>query len=364
MGRWVVTRYAEVAALLGDRRLRHQMPMQFHEFSLGEGLASKLSHRMLIHRDPPEHTRLRGLMSAAFHPSVVKHMSGHIEDLIDGLLAPIQERDCFDVVSDFAFHLPGLLICEFLGIPAEDRNELCLKAIELAKVFSPVVPEQERAAFNATVGWLREYIRMLIGKRRKNPSEDLLSHMMQAAAQSDEKSTDEEIIDNALFLFVASFETSIGVIATGCAALLDFPDQLARLRADPSLIPTAVEEFMRYDPPLQSVGRLVLEPLEIGGRVVKKDRLLLLLIGSANHDEAYFEDPDQLDVGRKPNPHIAFGGGAHYCLGASLGRLEATATFSRFLERFAVFEPAGMPVRRPSPLFRSYTSVPVRVKLA
>jgi len=125
-----------------------------------------------------------------------------------------------------------------------------------------------------------------------------------------------------------------------------------------------VEEFMRYDSPLQSVGRLVLDRIEIGGRVLKKDRLLMLLIGSANHDETEFKDPERLDVGRKPNPHLAFGGGVHYCLGAALARLEAAATFSRLVERFSAWEPAGQPVRRPSALFRSYASVPMRVKPA
>jgi cytochrome P450 len=363
-GRWVVTRYAEVSALLGDRRLAHHLPQQFHQFSLGEGLASEFSHRMLIHRDPPEHTRLRGLMSAAFHPSAVKRMSGHIGSMIDGLLEPVYEKGFLDVVSDLAFPLPVLIICELIGIPAEDRHEVGRKAIELCKVFSPVVPYEDRAAANATVGWLRDYVGRLIDTRRKRPTEDLLSQMLQAAAQDQEKSTDDEIIDNTLFLFLASFETSIGVIATGCAALLKFPDQLERLRRDPSLVSTAVEEFMRYDSPLQSVGRLVLDRIEIGGRVLKKDRLLMLLIGSANHDETEFKDPERLDVGRKPNPHLAFGGGVHYCLGAALARLEAAATFSRLVERFSAWEPAGQPVRRPSALFRSYASVPMRVKPA
>ena len=363
-GRWVVTRYAEVSELLGDRRFRHRLPAQFHQISFGEGAASEFSYRMLIHRDPPEHTRLRGLMNAAFHPSAVRRMSDHIGNLIDDLLEPVREREYFDVVADLAFPLPVLLVCELIGIPAEDRNEVGVKAIELCKVFSPLVPFRDRDLANATVAWLREYVGRLLDQRRRCPSNDLLSQMLQAAALDSEKSSDEEIVDNTLFLFLASFETSIGFIGTGCVALMDFPDQLARLRSDPSLMPSAVEEFMRYDSPFQSVGRIVMERMEIGGRIIKKDRLLMLLIGSANHDETEFREPERLDIGRNPNHHLAFGGGVHYCLGAALARLEALTAFSRLVDRFSVWEPNGKPVRRPSALFRSYASIPMRVKVA
>ena len=171
-------------------------------------------------------------------------------------------------------------------------------------------------------------------------------------------------MDNAVFLFFAGFETTSNLIAAGCAALLEHPGELRRLRADASLVPTAVEEFLRYDAPIQSVARLVLEPIDVGGQTIRRNRVVVLLLGSANHDERQFDDSERLNVGRKPNPHVTFGGGIHHCLGATLGRLEAVTLFERLLKRFAVLEPAGPVVRRPSGGLRSYASVPVVAKSA
>jgi len=362
-GQWVVTRHAEVAALLHDPRLAHEFPEEFRLFSMGEGPAQSFFCRIILNRDPPEHTRLRSLMSAAFSPSLVRKLGDHIGTMVDELLTPLLDRDGFDAVQDIAFPLPVMVVCELIGVPSSDRNQVRPYATDLSKAFGTQIPENDRGAVNAAIVWLREYIGALLEERRRSPRDDLLSSMLNATEQSNRLSY-EEIVDNAVFLFFAGFETTMNLIGTGCAALLDYPDQLSRLRQNSSLIPTAVEEFLRYDAPIQSAGRLLLDPIEIGGRTIKKGRVLVLLLGSANHDERCFHAPQQLDVGREPNPHVSFGGGFHYCLGATLARLEVSVLLRRLLDTFSLLEPSSKAIRRISSGFRSYASVPVRTKPA
>jgi len=359
-GQWAVTQYADVAGLLRDPRLGHEFPDIYYRFSLGDGDANSFFRRIILDRDPPDHTRLRRLMMQAFAPPLMRALEQRIAHLVDALLDGVAGRTRLDIVSDIAFPLPYLVICELLGVPPESRDEVRPYVISLCQAFGTHTPVDERPAIDRAVVWLREFVGRLVDERRARPCDDLISRMSAATEGPDALGWDE-IVDNAVFLFFAGFETTSNVIASGCAALLDHPAELARLRADPSLVPTAVEECLRYDTPIQSVARLVLQPVEIGGQTIRKDRVLVLLVGSANHDEAQFTDPERLDVGRKPNPHLSFGGGVHHCLGATLGRLEAAALFARLLDRFPTLEPAGPVVRRPSGGFRAYASVPVTV---
>lgn len=362
-GQWVATRHAEVSALLHDPRLAHEFPESFRRFSMGEGEAESFFRRIILNRDPPEHVRLRKLMGAAFNPSLMRKLGDHIGELVDELLAPALDRGYFDAVQEVAFPLPVMVVCELIGIPAGDRDQVRPYASDLCKAFGTQIPEQDRIAVNRAISWLREYVGALLQERRKSSRDDLLSCMLNAT-ENGERLSYEEIVDNAVFLFFAGFETTMNMIGTGCAALLEYPDQLSRLRQDRSLVPTAVEEFLRYDAPIQSAGRLVLSPIEIGGRLVRKDRVLVLLLGSANHDERQFDQPERLDIGRKPNPHVSFGGGIHYCLGATLARTEISVVLARILDKFSIFEPAGNAIRRTSSGFRSYASVPVRTRPA
>jgi cytochrome P450 len=360
-GQWVVPRYAEVAALLRDRRLSHQFPEEYYRFSVGEGPASDFLQRIVLDREPPDHTRLRRLFSKAFGASLVGRMSDHIGELVDGLLAPALERDYLDAATDLAFPLPLLVVCELMGIPATRQNEVRPRAMDLGKAFVSDVAPEDRDAANSAVVSLREYLGELVEDRARRPGDDLLSRML-AVEEGGETLSREEVVDNAVFLFFAGFETSMGMIATGCAALLSHPEQLARLRKEPSLVPSAVEEFLRFDAPIQGAGRLVRVPVEIGGRTIRPGRVLVLLLGSANHDPNQFAEPDQLDVGRDPNPHVSFGGGIHHCLGASLARVEGRVVFERLLRRFAVFEPAAEPVRQRNTTLRTYGSIPIHVR--
>jgi cytochrome P450 len=357
-GQLVVTQYADVAALLHDPRLGHQFPDVYYSFSLGDGEAHSFFRRILLDRDPPDHTRLRQLMSEAFSPALMRTLAERVRVLVDERLHACAERGRFDAVSDLAFPLPYLVICDLLGVPADGREDVRPWVTSLCRAFNTHTPTEERPAIDRAIVWLRHYLGRLVDERRTRPCDDLISRMA-AATHGPGALSRDEIVDNAIFLFFAGFETTSNLIAAGCAALLEHPGELQRLRADASLVATAVEEFLRYDAPIQSVARLVLEPIDIGSRTIRRNRVLVLLLGSANHDERQFDDPERLNVGRKPNPHLAFGGGIHYCLGATLGRLEAVTLFERLLKEFAVLEPAGPVVRRASGGLRSYASVPV-----
>ncbi|MEU6217674.1 cytochrome P450 [Streptomyces sp. NPDC047022] len=363
-GQWVVSRYDDVAPLLRDRRLSHEYPPEYHEFSTGEGPAQSFFQRIVLDRDAPDHTRLRRLMAQAFSPRLIQQMHGYVERKVGELLTPALERGTFDAVTELAFPLPVSVVCELVGIPPVDRDLVRPYAIDLAKAFALYVPEEDRAAAHGAVAWLREYIGELLRGRRASLGEDLLSRMIVAedAEQPGGRLTAEEIVDNTVFLFFAGFETTTNLIATSVAALVDHPDQAARLRRDPELLPGAVEEFLRFDAPIQATARLVREPVEVGGRTVRAGRVLVLLLGSANHDERRFAAPERLDVGRAPNPQLSFGGGAHHCLGAHLARIEGRAAIGWLLRHAPALKAAGEVVRRPSVTFRSYRSVPVALR--
>jgi cytochrome P450 len=358
-GQWVVTRYQEVAALLGDPRLSHCFPNTFYRYSVGDGPASEFFQRILLDRDPPAHTRLRKLLSQGFTSARVAVLSARIGALVDELLAPALDRVAFDLVADLAFPLPLLVMGEVIGLPTADLSGLRSRALELSKAFGIRIPEQDRPAANAAVTWLRSYVEAVVDERRKAPREDLLSRLV-AADEGAGDVAHGELIDNIVFLLFAGFETTTNLLANGCAALFEHPDQMVRLWLDHSFVATAVEEFLRYDAPIQTVARWVLQPVAVGGRLVREGRVLVLLLGSANRDDNEYAAPERLDVGRRPNRHVSFGGGAHRCLGASLARLEAAIVFDRLRTRCAVLEPAAESVRRLIPNFRSYARLPAR----
>jgi cytochrome P450 len=297
-------------------------------------------------------------MGRALAQTPIRSLHGRMEELVDELLAPALDSGRLDAVADLALPVPVTVICELLGVPSADRDLVRPRAASLVKGFTTFVAREDRSEVHESVNWLRDYVGRLLEERRRCPGEDLLSLL--AAAEDDGQSlTPDEIVDNAVFLFFAGFETTKNLIANACVAMLRHPDQAARLRRHPSLMPSAVEEFLRYDAPVQGAGRYTREPIEIGGRTIRQGRVLVLLLGSANHDERQFSDPARLDVGRQPNAHLSFGGGSHFCLGASLARVEGAIALGRLLERFATLEPAGDPVRLPLGNFRSYASVPI-----
>lgn len=358
-GSWGVTRWTDVTSLQHDPRLGSEFPAGYHDISVGSGPASAFFQRIMLYRDPPDHVRLRRLMGRAFSPAVVRQLRSYVSELVDELLEPALRTGRMDVAQELAYPLPVRVVCRLMGIPPESTDDVRRHATNLGRAFTAVVPEHARADADIAVRWLREHIGALLDERRSRRGDDLLSRLLDAE-ESGETLTHDEIVDNTVFSFFAGFETTVHMITTGVAALLRHPGELARLRADRSLAGTAVDEFLRWDAPIQGTARYVREPLEIAGRPIRRGRVVVLMLGSANHDEQRFDRPDRLDVGRTDNPHVTFGGGAHLCLGAFLARMEGAVVFDR-LARLAVLEPGGPAVRENDTPFRAYASVPVLI---
>jgi cytochrome P450 len=361
-GTWMVTRYADVSALLVDRRLVNKPPeMGRGPSPYGDGAAAGLLSHMLSGREPPEHTRLRQLIGTAFSPRLMRAMREDLHGLVDDLLRPALDRGHFDAVSELAFPLQARMVCDLVGIPRERQNEIWPQAMHLGRTFIPyAIPTREQVTVaDALAADLRTLVLDLFELRRREPADDLLSRM---AAGVGDGLTRDDLVDNVVFLFFAGFETTMNVIGTAFATLLAHPDQLARLYADRSLVPTAVDELLRYDAPAQYTVRLTSEPIEIGDRTVRAGRMLLLMMGSANRDERQFPHPDVFDVGRRPNAHVSFGGGIHHCMGWALGRVEIEEVLRAVLDRCAELRPAGPTQRLAHPNFRAHTRVPVGVR--
>ncbi|WP_199434065.1 cytochrome P450 [Qaidamihabitans albus] len=362
---WAVTRYADVAALLRDPRVGHAFPEELGRPDRLLGTRPNFELPTVVSAiEPPAHTRIRAALSQALTPPVVRGMTALIERTVDELLDTALQRGEFDAVTELAFPLQVAMTCTLVGVPEEDRAEVTRHGVALGRsliLFPFVSPELGDGVPEAR--WLRDYVAGLVAQRRRRPEDDLVSTLVTTAGRTGELSTDE-IVDNVVFLFFAGFETSIHLLASGLSALLSFPDQLARLRADPSLMTTAVEELARYDAPIQWIVRVTSEPVEAAGRTVRAGRMLLLLLASANRDDRQFADPDRVDIGRRPNGQLSFGSGIHRCMGLHLGRAQAAASLRGLLRRCAELEAAGPPVVRPHPNLRGYAAVPVAVRAA
>ena len=357
-GQWVVPRYREVAALLKDRRLTKTLPEQYYRYTVADPeLSGFLSGQNLGRRN----ALATKVLVSSFSPGLVRRLDASMRRQVDDLLAPGLARGTLDLVTDLALPFPLTVICELLGVPAAERDELWPHAAQLVRAFSDIafLTGQDVGAAVAALRWLRAYLADLL--RRGTGGDDLLTRM--AATEADgERLTTAEIVDNAITVFYAGFETSMGMITNGMVALLRNPDQLARLRAHPELTGPAVEEMLRYEAPIQVTMRSPLEPVVVAGRTVRPGRVLYLLLGSANRDPEQFADPDRFDVGRTGNQHVSFGAGIYHCLGAALARAEGVAVFERLIAATGAIEFAGEPVRRPRFNFRTYDSVPLRVR--
>lgn len=355
---WVVSRYDDVQRLMTDRRLSGNFSGLHHRLTVGEGPASRFFKRIVLNQDPPVHTRIRRLMGQAISPSLVRDITPCITEIVDALVEPAVESGRFDAVGDLGYPLPLRVLCELVAIGPDQEAEVGRRAIEVSQAFANILLPAERSTTDSSVQWLHDFIAGLLEERKHTPGNDLLSRLL-AAEEHGDHLTDEEIIENVVFTLFAGFETSTSLIANGCVALLEHPDQLERLRANPALVPLAVEEFLRWDAPIQVKMRLVREPIEVGDQVIRPNRIVVLLLGSANHDEEQFERADRLDVGREHNPHVTFGGGHHRCIGAALARLEARIAFDALVRRFSTWALDGVPVRQAKPAFRIYDSVPL-----
>ena len=335
---WVLTRYDDVVAVLKDPRFsadRRRARNRFVQQALiAQEQAGPLAQaNTMLSSDPPEHTRLRGLVSKAFTFKAVEAMRPRIQQIVDELLDGVQDKGRMDVIWDVGYPLPVIVIAELLGVPSERRDTFKRWSDDIvATLGGPLVPPEVQERGRQSAQEMAQYFRSVIEERRTAPRDDLLSALI-AAKERGEVLSEEELLATCILLLAAGNETTTNLIGNGMLALLRNPDQLDRLRADPSLTESAVEELLRYDGPVQATGRVATEDIEVGGKVIEEGQLAFCMLAAANRDPAQFPSPDALDIARRDNKHIAFGFGIHFCLGAPLARAEAQIAFSTLLRR-------------------------------
>jgi cytochrome P450 len=348
MDGWVLTRYDDIVAVLKDPRFsadrrsaRNRLVQATMAAQERAGPLARAS--TMLTSDPPEHSRLRGLAGKAFTARVVDGMRPHIQEIVDQLLDAVQDQGRMDIVSDLAYPLPVIVIAEMLGVPPELRDTFKRWSDDIVSTLGSGVASPELLERGQRSGQeMADYFISVIEERRRDPKDDLLSGLIAAEERGDALSEDE-LIATCMLLLVAGNETTTNLISNGMLALFRNPGQLELLRSDPSLVESAVEELLRYDPPVQGTGRVAKEPAEIDGRAVEEGQLIFCLLAAANRDPAQFADPERLDLTRGDNRHVAFGFGIHYCLGAPLARIEAQAAFSTLLRRMPALRQAGEP---------------------
>ncbi|MFI1510133.1 cytochrome P450 [Streptomyces sp. NPDC020597] len=364
-GQWLVPGHADVSALLRDRRLGRTYQHRFthEEFGRTAPPAEQepfhtLNDHGMLDLEPPDHTRIRRLVSKAFTPRTVERLEPYVRKLAGELVDALARAGGGDLLSDVAEPLPVAVIAEMLGIPETDRGPLRPWSADICGMYE-LNPSQETAAkaVRASVEFTA-YLRELIAERRKEPGDDLISGLIAAHDEGD-RLTEQEMISTAVLLLNAGHEATVNATVNGWWALFRNPDQLAALRADHSLVPSAVEELMRYDTPLQLFERWVLDDIEIDGVTVPRGAEIAMLFGSANHDPAVFADPGRLDLTRADNPHISFSAGIHYCIGAPLARIELAASMRALLERAPTLALAAEPRRKPNFVIRGLEGLSV-----
>ncbi|HTI28936.1 MAG TPA: cytochrome P450 [Methylomirabilota bacterium] len=363
---WLITRHADVNALLRDRRFgRSYLHLATHE-EMGHPPDPELQapfwhviRNGMLDREPPDHTRLRSLVSKAFTPRRVAEMRDTIQGIVDRSVDEALVKGEFDLLADVLEPLPVTVIAELLGVPEADRHLLRPWSSEICLMYE-LNPSEEyaRRATRASIEF-GDYLADLSRSRRANPGSDLVSGLTQVVVEGD-RLTEDELVGTCVLLLNAGHEASVNGSGNGWWALFRNPRELERLRADPSLLPTAVEELLRYDTPLQLFERWVLEDSEVCGVQVPRGAELGLMFGSSNRDPDVFADPDRLDLGRDPNPHISFGAGIHFCLGAPLARLEMQIAFETILRRMPSLELLHEPEWKPTYIIRGLKSLPVR----
>ncbi|MFE4874196.1 cytochrome P450 [Streptomyces sp. NPDC056682] len=349
---WLVPHHADVSALLRDRRLGRSYRHRFTHEEFGRTTPPAahepfhtLNDHGLLDLEPPDHTRIRRLVSQAFTPRTVERLAPTVRRLAARLVDDFRAAGGGDLVAEVAEPLPVAVIAEMLGIPEADRPLLRPWSAAICGMYE-LAPDEETAARAVKASLeFTEYLRELIAGRRKNPGDDLISALIAAYEdESGDRLSEQEMVSTCVLLLNAGHEATVNTTANGWWALLRNPAQLAALRAAPdALLPTAIEELMRYDTPLQLFERWVLEDIEFAGQILPRGSEVALLFGSANRDPARFADPDTLDLARADNPHISFGAGIHYCLGAPLARLELQASFGELLKKAPLLRLAAEP---------------------
>lgn len=359
---WVVTRYADVVTVFQRFSAdRTYTPQQLS--ALGMSAMAPIAQvmvRQMLFMDPPTHTRIRSLAAKAFTPRRVEQLRSHIEDIVDGLLDAVADRGEMDVIADLAYPLPAIVTAELLGVPPADRDQLKAWSEDFAEMLGNFQhnPNRFTRVLNSLDGLLT-YFGDAVRRDRDHPTEGLI-HALRTAEIDGDRFTDDEVVANTIVTMVGGQETTTNLIGNGLLALLRHPDQLERLRADLSLVPSAVEELLRYESPSQHTARLAPDDVELGGKSIRKRQAVIAVMGAANRDPERFPDPDRLDIARTDNRHVAFGWAGHFCFGAPLARIEGQVAFEKLIRRSANLRLKPGPVTwRHNLGLRGLTALPV-----
>ena len=356
---WVFTRYADVEAILRDfRRFSNRPDRATPAWRRRMSLPPRADWTMLF-LDPPDHTRLRALVNQAFTPRAVDALEPHIRTVMHGLLDAVDDPAGFDLMRTVAGPLPVIVIAEMLGVPPADRDRFRQWSNARARILEPLIGARERARADAAGEALDAYFLTIVQARRREPRDDIVSALAQAEEEGDSL-TERETLTMLRLLLIAGNETTTNLIGNGVLALLEHPEQLRLLREDPSRIPTAVEELLRFDTPVQLDFRAVAGDCEIHGHPMRRGEIAVLALGAANRDPQVFDAPERLDVARSRGSNISFGRGIHHCLGAPLARLEARVALEVLLERYTSLRLTGKrPAFRRAIVLRGLASLPV-----
>jgi cytochrome P450 len=355
---WFLTRHADVMELLRDDRFSADRTKG--ERYVAPPPEREPEARSMLVLDPPDHTRLRDLVSKAFTARMIERLRPRVESIAAELVERISASAEVDLIDEFAYPLPVVVIAEMLGIPTEDRVQFQDWSATLVRGLDPISmidPETQEAVFQAGRA-LNQYLRGVIAERRRSPADDLITGMIAARDQGDLLS-EPELVAMCNLLLVAGHETTVNLIGNGTLALLQHPEQLDRFRRSPELAKSAVEELLRFAPPVHWTGRVAMAEIDMDGHRIEPGNFVLAVLAAVNRDPAVFPEPDTLDLTRDPNPHLGFGRGIHFCLGAPLARLEAQVALPMLLERFPDLRLAGDPVPRPTWNLRGYAHLPV-----
>jgi pimeloyl-[acyl-carrier protein] synthase len=359
---WIVTRHDDVVHVLSNFSATcTPSPEQLAGLGM-ESLApvAEILVRQMLFLDAPAHTRVRRLAARAFTPRRVELLRGHITDIVERLLDAVQDRGSMDVIADLARPLPAIVSAEMLGLPPEDWLQLTAWSCAFAEILGNFQHDPDSAArVLRSAEEMTAYLRQAIREQADNPRDGLLRALMHAEVDGD-RFSEEEVIANTIITMVGGQETTTNLIGNGILSLLRRPDQWERLKAEPSLMPSAVEELLRFESPSQHTARLAPEDTELGGNLIHKRDGVIAVLGAANRDPEQFADPDRLDLGREDNRHVAFGWAAHFCFGASLARIEGQQAFASLARRMGDMRLTSAPLTwRPNLGLRGLNALPV-----
>jgi pimeloyl-[acyl-carrier protein] synthase len=332
---WVVTRYADVQTVFHDFSAnRTPTPEQLTALGLTALTPlAKVMVKQMLFLDQPAHGRVRGLASKAFTARRVERLRAHIQDITDSLLDAVQGKGEMDVIADLAYPLPAIVTAEMLGVPTSDWRQLTAWSADFAQVLGNFQHNPDRVArVIRSLEEMTAYFRAAIAEQREHPCDGLIHAYLTAEIDGD-RFTEEEVVANTIVTMVGGQETTTNLIGNGILSLLRHQDQLERLKTEPELIPSAVEELLRFESPSQHTARLAPEDVELGGKLIRKRQAVIAVMGAANRDPERFPDPDRLDIGRRDNRHVAFAWASHFCFGAPLARIEGQTAFATMLRR-------------------------------